>query len=59
WMAAHWGKPLDTLVKLRPSNASGGSEFTAPAKTVYARFIIAGPDDPASSVQAVFLSAGP
>lgn len=50
WMAAHWGKPLDTLVELRPSNASGGSEFTAPAKTVYARFIIAGPDDPASSV---------
>lgn len=57
WMEAHWGKPVGAPFQLQPSSA--GSELVAPSKAFYARFIVAGSSDPASSVQSVFLTAMP
>lgn len=57
WMAAHWGKPIGDPVQLQSSSI--GSALLAPSKAFYARFIVAGSNDPASSVEAVFLAACP
>lgn len=57
WLTAHWKGIAPPFVAIRAGDP--GAELTAPAGSMYARFIIAGASDPADSLRNVFLIPAP
>lgn len=57
WLTAHWKGIAPPFVAIH--GESSAAAITAPAGAVYARFIIAGPNDPADSLRSMFLTPAP